>query len=240
MTYDLTRFGQLLKEFDITLDIEQKEKFIRFYEILIEWNSFMNLTAITEFDQVIVKHFVDSLSIVKVLEINNQKILDLGTGAGFPGIPIKILFPDTSIVLVDSLNKRVQFLNHVIEELELGHITAIHGRAEDIARMPEYREQFDLCVSRAVANLATLSEYCIPFVKQKGLFISYKAETADQEISEAEKAIELCGGNLEKKISFLLPNTSYSRNLICIRKISSTKQQYPRKAGLPAKSPIGK
>ena len=238
MNHKLEKFDRSLEEFNIRLNEEQRDQFIRFYELLIEWNSFMNLTAITEFDEVIEKHFLDSLSIVKVKDLTDQSLLDLGTGAGFPGIPIKIVFPNIKITLVDSLNKRVQFLNQVIEDLGLEGIEAVHGRAEDLARKDEYREQYDICVSRAVANLATLSEYCLPFVKCDGSFISYKAEAADKEILEAKKAISLCGGVIEKKESFQLPYTKYGRNLICIQKISKTDKKYPRKAGLPSKEPL--
>lgn len=239
MKYDLKKFDQALDDFKIVLNQKQRDQFIRFYEILLEWNSFMNLTAITEFDEVIEKHFVDSLSIVRVIQMENQKLIDLGTGAGFPGIPIKIAFPETSILLADSLNKRVKFLNHVICELDLKDVAAVHGRAEDLAKMKNHREQYDICVSRAVANLATLSEYCIPFVKQDGYFISYKSETGDKETNEAQSAIEQCGGILDRVDAFQLPGTEYNRKLICIHKIKKTDLKYPRKAGIPAKEPIG-
>ncbi len=234
----MSKLDQALYEVGIVLNKTQKDQFLRFYELLTEWNSFMNLTAITEFDEVIEKHFVDSLSIVKAVDIGQQSMIDLGTGAGFPGIPIHIVYPETSFVLVDSLNKRVKFLNQVIEELKLEKISAIHGRAEDLARDNHYREQFDFCVSRAVANLATLSEYCLPFVKQEGYFISYKAEMTSTELEEAKYAIKECGGVLNKIERFQLPNTDYGRNIVCIQKIQETNPKYPRKAGLPAKEPL--
>lgn len=238
MIYDLSKFDRALDEFGIILNQVQKDQFLQFYELLTEWNSFMNLTAITEFDEVIEKHFVDSLSIVRAVKIEQQTLIDLGTGAGFPGIPLHIVYPETTFVLVDSLNKRVKFLNHVIEELKLKKISAVHGRAEELARDSSYREQFDFCVSRAVANLATLSEYCLPFVKQEGYFISYKAEMAQAELDEAKYAINECGGVLDKIERFPLPNTDYGRNIVCIQKKQKTNLKYPRKAGLPAKEPL--
>lgn len=240
MNDNLDRFDQALSEFQIELSQKQRNQFLQFYEILTEWNSFMNLTAITDFQEVIDKHFIDSLSIVKVIKIDHQKMIDLGTGAGFPGIPLKIVYPDIKITLVDSLNKRVHFLNHVIEELGLKDIDSIHGRAEDIARMINYREQYDLCVSRAVANLSSLCEYCLPFVKQNGFFISYKSENIEMEIKQAKYAINECGGSLENVVPIVLPNTKYGRNIICIKKVKGISKKYPRKAGLPTKEPLNK
>ena len=179
MNYDCTSFIRDLKEFQIEISEEQTKQFLAYYELLTEWNSFMNLTAITEFNEVMKKHFVDSLSLIKAVPDINEKsysLIDVGTGAGFPGIPLKIMFPSIKVVLLDSLNKRISFLNEVIDKLELKDIQAFHGRAEDYAKQKEYRENFDMCVSRAVANLSTLSEYCLPFVKKGGYFISYKSD----------------------------------------------------------------
>lgn len=226
------------KSVNIILDKTQKEQFQRYYELLIEWNSFMNLTAITEYSEVLKKHFFDSLSIVKKIdltEINN--IIDIGTGAGFPGIPLKIAFPHLRVVLLDSLGKRVKFLNHVIEELKLEEIEAIHGRAEDFAKNVKYREQFDLSVSRAVANLASLSEYCIPYTKIGGSFVSYKSVKAEEEIHNAEKAISVLGGKVENICKFELLDTG-ERTLVQIKKIRKTDKKYPRKAGMPSREPI--
>lgn len=223
---------------NIILDKTQKEQFQRYYELLIEWNSFMNLTAITEYSEVLKKHFFDSLSIVKKIdltEINN--IIDIGTGAGFPGIPLKIAFPHLRVVLLDSLGKRVKFLNYVIEELKLEEIEAIHGRAEDFAKNVKYREQFDLSVSRAVANLASLSEYCIPYTKIGGSFVSYKSVKAEEEIHNAEKAISVLGGKVENICKFELLDTG-ERTLVQIKKIRKTDKKYPRKAGMPSREPI--
>lgn len=239
--YDCTSFVENLKEFQIDITKEQINQFIRYYEILMEWNSFMNLTAITDFDEVIKKHFVDSVSLVKALpDIREKKytLIDIGTGAGFPGIPLKIIFPNLKILLLDSLNKRISFLNEVIDKLELAEIDAVHGRAEDYAKKKEFRENFDICVSRAVANLSTLSEYCIPFVKCNGYFISYKSEKISEEFDSADRAIKILGGKYERQVEFYLPDSDIYRNLIVIKKKETTPSKYPRKAGVPSKEPI--
>ncbi|MBE5857030.1 MAG: 16S rRNA (guanine(527)-N(7))-methyltransferase RsmG [Lachnospiraceae bacterium] len=227
-----------LEELNITPTKEQVNRLLRYYELLIEWNEFMNLTAITDYEEVLIKHFVDSATIVKVLSPGKEKIIDVGCGAGFPGLPLKILFPELRMTLLDSLNKRVQFLNEVIKELELTEIEAVHGRAEDFAKNKEYREQYDLCVSRAVANLSTLSEYCLPFVKTGGSFIAYKSEKGSAERDEAENAIKILGGSIVKEVEFVLPTTDNFRIMYQIKKIKETPNKYPRKAGLPAKEPI--
>ena len=225
--------------FGITLSDQQLSQFYTYYELLIEWNEKMNLTAITDFEEVIKKHFLDSLSIGRILKQDSSvSILDIGTGAGFPGIPIKIAFPDTQITLMDSLNKRVNFLNEVICTLGLEKIDAIHGRAEDFAKKGMLREKFDICVSRAVANLATLSEYCLPFVKVGGNFISYKSEKITEEFENAKEAIRVLGGKYSKQVEFNLPFSDIYRNLFMIEKIKNTPGKFPRKAGLPSKEPI--
>ena len=239
MEYQLEKFERGLNELGITLSEEQMQQFLTYYEMLVEKNKVMNLTAITEFDEVVEKHFLDSLSLVKVYDLTKPvRILDMGTGAGFPGIPLKIAFPNLKITLLDSLNKRIQFLNEVICKLELQDIEAVHGRAEDFAKPDQFRERFDLCGSRAVANLATLSEYCIPFVKPGGFFISYKSEKVNVELEEAKKAISVLGGSFQKNIEFLLPHSDITRNFIVIQKKNKTPLKYPRKAGLPSKEPI--
>ena len=197
-----------LEALDIVLDQEQINQFDEYYEILVEWNKVMNLTGITEYQEVVEKHFLDSLSIVKVMDMDQvERVIDVGTGAGFPGIPLKIAFPKLDIVLLDSLNKRIRFLDHVIEELGLEGIRTIHGRAEDFARDGKYRERFDLCVSRAVANLSSLSEYCLPYVKVGGRFVSYKSGDIEEEVNDASKAIALLGGKKERIEKFQLPDT---------------------------------
>lgn len=232
-------FDEKLKELGIELNENMKNQFDRYYELLVEWNKVMNLTGITEYEEVNEKHFVDSLSIVKVIDINKiDNIIDIGTGAGFPGIPLKIAFPHLKVTLLDSLNKRIKFLNAVIDELNLNHIETIHGRAEDYAKKTEYRENYDLCVSRAVANLSTLSEYCVPYVKVGGLFISYKSGDIDEEIVKSKPAIKILGAEIENVIKFKLPGTDIHRSFVKIKKLSTTKKKYPRKAGLPAKEPL--
>ena len=241
--YDWTPFQEALKEWDIFLSEEQIQNFQAYYELLTEWNSFMNLTAVTEFPDVMVKHFLDSLMLVRVLDrktFADKKIslIDVGTGAGFPGIPLKIVFPEWKVCLLDSLNKRVRFLNEVIERLKLTGIRAVHGRAEDFGRNREYRETFDLCVSRAVANLSSLSEYCLPFVKEGGSFISYKSGKVQEEADSAERSVKLLGGRRETICFFRLDGTEMERSLVCIKKIRKTPEKYPRKAGVPAKEPL--
>ena len=195
--YDISKFQSDLQEMDITLTDKQISQFLVYYEMLTEWNQSVNLTAITKYQDVMKKHFIDSLSLVKVYDVKSRSsVIDVGTGAGFPGLALKIAFPEMELTLLDSLNKRIHFLNAVIERLKLFGIKTLHGRAEDYARQDTYREQFDLCVSRAVANLSTLSEYCLPFVKKDGLFISYKSEKIGEEWKAAEKAISLLGGRV--------------------------------------------
>lgn len=228
-----------LNNISIQLDCNKKNQFLRFYEILIEWNQFMNLTSITEYEEVVEKHFVDSLSIIKAVNLNEiKKIIDIGTGAGFPGIPLKIIYPHLKVTLLDSLNKRVNFLKAVIEELGLDDIEIIHGRAEDYAKRKEYREKYDLCVSRAVANLSTLSEYCIPFVSVGGMFISYKSNEIDEELLKSKNAIKCLGGNISNIIRFQLPGTDIGRAFVKVEKIKNTPKKYPRKAGIPGKEPL--
>lgn len=210
-----------------------------YYQMLVEKNKVMNLTAITEFEEVVQKHFIDSLMLLSYADLEGKTLMDVGTGAGFPGIPLKIACPGVEVVLLDSLNKRIQFLNEVTEALSLDQITAIHGRAEDLAKKEEYRETFDYCVSRAVANLSTLSEYAMPFVRTGGTFVSYKSGDVMEERKQAEKAIHILGGEGEKVKSFSLPGSDISRSLVFIKKIRHTPNKYPRKAGLPSREPLG-
>ena len=288
---DNSRFKAGLRKLEIHLEEDQLNQFERYYDILIERNKVMNLTAITDYNEVITKHFLDSLSFVKVFEslqekfktengkkdfeeesesenrkmnsnksfeleseetnfdarsrikfdktcFSGMKMLDLGTGAGFPGIPLKIAFPELEILLVDSLNKRICFLNDVIEDLKLQKISAVHGRAEELGRKIEYREKYDFCVSRAVARLYLLSEYCLPFVSCGGSFISYKSGKAAEEIEEAKFAIGKLGGKYKGMTSFLLPDSEIERNLVVVQKIKSVSREYPRNAGKIAKSPL--
>jgi len=237
--YDIQDFITYLKQLDIELSDKQLKQFIIYYEMLVEWNKAINLTAITDFKDVLVKHFLDSVSLIKAIDINSEmKVIDIGTGAGFPGIPLKIVFPNLKITLLDSLNKRIHFLNEVIETLDLKEIDTVHGRAEDFAKPGKLREQYDVCVSRAVANMTTLSEYCLPFVKIDGFFISYKSEKIVEEMKNAEKGIKILGGKIENQIEFNLPGYDIYRNFVLVQKKKSTPKIYPRKAGLPSKEPL--
>lgn len=239
LNYDTTQFVKDLSELNVTLTDMQIEQFLLYYEMLAEWNRVMNLTAITEYGEVMKKHFVDSISLVKAYDVTqNVKVIDVGTGAGFPGLALKIAFPNLKVTLLDSLNKRIQFLDAVIEKLGVKDVETIHGRAEDLAKPGRLREQYDLCVSRAVANLATLSEYCLPFVKVGGQFISYKSEKILEETDAAEKAISLLGGEVKGQVEFKLPDSDIYRNLFVIDKIKETPGKFPRKAGMPVKEPI--
>ena len=213
---------------------------ITYYEMLVEKNKVMNLTAITEFEEVLDKHFLDSISLAQYVDLTKPvSVIDLGTGAGFPGMPLKIMFPDLKITLADSLNKRILFLDEVISELGLTDIQTVHARAEDLAHDPNYREQYDYCVSRAVANLSSLSEYCLPFVRIGGSFISYKSGEIEEELAAAKKAIFLLGGQFDRVIPFQLEGTDLNRSFVVIRKEKKTAKTYPRKSGMPTKKPLG-
>ena len=230
---------QKLGELGIKQDQNQLERFHKFYQLLIEWNKVMNLTGITEYEDVVEKHFEDSLSIIKAIDLSGiHTVIDVGTGAGFPGIPLKIAFPHLRVVLLDSLNKRIKFLDEVISQLGLTEIRTIHGRAEEYARKEEYREQFDLCVSRAVANLSTLSEYCLPYIQVGGIFIPYKSGEIDDEVEQSKKAVRILGGNIKDVMKFELPGTDIHRSFVLIHKEQHTQKKYPRKAGIPAKEPL--
>lgn len=237
MKYDFTKFRNSMNSIGIELTDPQLNAFETYYDMLIDRNKVMNLTAITEFDEVMDKHFLDSVYLFRSIELKaDYKLIDIGTGAGFPGIPLKIVFPELKITLLDSLNKRVGFLNDVIDELNLNDIEAIHGRAEDIARDKVYRASYDIAVSRAVANLSTLSEYCLPFVKIGGKFVSYKSGDCADEVDNAKAAIHLLGGKINKIDEFSYSNNS--RSFIVIDKVMNTSNKYPRKAGLPSKKPL--
>ena len=240
--FHVKHFQAQLHELGIEITDEQLKKFYLYYRELVKWNTVINLTAITELPDVLEKHFLDSLSIVKVIpkeKLNaGISLIDIGTGAGFPGIPLAIVFQKTKVVLMDSLNKRLNFLNRMIEELHLENARTVHARAEDLARQKNYREKFDVVCSRAVASLNVLSEYCIPFAGTGGEFVAYKSENADEEIRKAGRAVKVLGGEFRTAEKFLLPDTDYERVLICITKKKPTPPAYPRKAGTPSKDPI--
>ena len=219
----------------------QLAQFEQYYDRLIEKNKVMNLTAITEREDVILKHFIDSLALARYVKLweKEYKIIDVGTGAGFPGIPLKIAFPNLQVTLFDSLNKRIKFLQEMIDTLKLKEITAVHGRAEEGARDKNMREKYDFAVSRAVANMAVLSEYCIPFVKVGGYFIPYKTGTVEEEITQGKKAIQILGGKIEKIEKLMLPDSDISRSFVFIKKEKQTPKAYPRKAGTASKQPLG-
>lgn len=225
------------KNLNIEFHVEQKEKFYLYMQLLLEWNEKINLTAIVEPKEIILKHFIDSITISKYIK-ENSYLSDVGTGAGFPGIPLKILREDVNIVLVDSLNKRINFLNEVIEKLKLSNIKTVHARAEDIGKNKEYREKFDVVTSRAVANLSTLSEYLMPLAKVNGKCLAMKGPGVQEEIENAKKAINVLGGTIENVFEFKLPNSDIERTIVEINKIKNTDKKYPRKAGIPSKEPL--
>ncbi len=229
-----------LKEWNIDLNDMKLKQLEKYYEMLIEKNKVMNLTAITEYEDVLKKHFLDSLALNQIIKLKGKKIkvLDMGTGAGFPGIPLKIAFPELEITLMDSLNKRIVFLQEVISELGLTGIVAVHGRAEEAALKVEYREKFDFCVSRAVARLVSLTEFCLPFVKQGGHFIPYKSGEIEEELQEAKFAIRELGGEYRETYKYQLPNSDIDRTLIKIEKVKQTPKKYPRAGGKPLKQPL--
>lgn len=235
------KFKQIMKEYadeiGIMLDEKQINQFYRYQQLLLEWNEKINLTAITEQQEIILKHFIDSLTIAKYIE-KNTKLIDVGTGAGFPGIPLKIIREDIEIVLLDSLNKRINFLKEVIHDLGLSKIQTVHSRVEDFGKNGEYRESFDYATSRAVANLSTLAEYLLPLVKLEGYCICMKGHLIEEEIKQSQKAIFVLGGKIKLMDEFRLPKSDMDRNVILIQKEKQTPKKYPRKAGMPSKEPI--
>lgn len=240
--FHVKHFPELLQQWNLNITDEQEKLLYLFYQNLTQWNKVMNLTAITEPGDVLVKHYLDSFSLVTVFPLEQLekgiRIMDVGTGAGFPGMPLAILFPKSKFVLMDSLNKRISFLEDTIQKLKLQNVSAIHARAEELGRNNAYREKFDLVCSRAVADLRILNEYCLPFVKPGGSFVSYKTENAAQEIDQASASAKILGGRIKEKKELTLPGTDYQRILVLIEKEKCTPRKYPRKAGIPAKEPL--
>lgn len=222
---------------DINLDNEICNKLYNYMNLLLEWNEKINLTAITDEKEIILKHFIDSFTINKFIN-SGDRMLDIGTGAGFPGLPIKIIRPEVDVFLMDSLNKRINFLNEVIELLQLKNIEAFHSRAEEMAKNNKFREKFDVVTSRAVAKLNILLEYMLPYTKIDGKCLCMKGPNIEEEIKEAEKALKILGGEIEKIEKIILPDSNIERNIIIIRKKSATPLKYPRKAGMPTKEPL--
>lgn len=225
------------QKIDINLTNKQLNEFYTYMNLLIEWNKNINLTAITEPEEIIKKHFIDSLTISKNIK-KDSSIIDVGTGAGFPGIPLKIVREDINVVLLDALNKRLNFLNEVIKENKLENIETVHFRAEEIGKNKKYREKYDIATSRAVAQLNILAEYLLPLVKVGGKCICMKGSNVEEELKNSKKAINLLGGEIEKIEEFILPDSDIKRNVIIIKKVNSTPAKYPRKPGTPAKEPI--
>ena len=227
-----------LAQWNISITERQMKDFSRYFELLSSWNKVMNLTAVTERNEVILKHFADSVALLRFYSLSHKEVIDLGTGAGFPGIPLKIVCPEIRLTLADSLQKRLRFLDTVIQELSLQEVSLVHGRAEDLGRNPDLRDRFDFCVSRAVANLSTLSEYCLPFVKPQGFFVAYKSEKTEEEIQAAHNAIQMLHGKHDHTEEYCLPGTDIVRTLVFIEKTDFTPKQFPRKAGKPSKDPL--
>ena len=239
MTFDISNLRIALESMGFHLYDDEYDKFFTYCMMLLEKNKVMNLTAITDIEEIIIKHFVDSVMLHKAIDPKTvNTVIDVGTGAGFPGIPLKIVYENLNMILLDSLSKRLEFLDEVIDELHLSGIETVHARAEDAGQAEVLREKFDISLSRAVANLSTLSELCLPFVRVGGHFVAYKAGDVEKEVDEARNAIELLGGGNIEIIKFTLPKSDLERTLVKIEKINKTPSKYPRKAGRPSKEPL--
>ena len=234
----ILKFKEEAEKNEITdIDNEKIKQLYDYMKNILKWNEVINLTAIKDENEFIMKHFIDSLTILKYIN-ENSKMIDIGTGAGFPGMPVKIVKPNLDITLVDSVNKKINVLKDIAEKMSIQKINLIHSRIEDIANQKEYREQFDYVVSRAVANLTVLSEYCLPYVKEDGYFLPYKSGDIKEEATNSKKAVKILGGSIEDIISFEIPDTDMARTILKIHKTKATPKRFPRKAGLPTKEPI--
>ena len=235
----MEKLARALELFGVSCQKDTLEKFQRYMELVLNWNKRVNLTSIIDKENFETKHFIDSVAICGFSQIQKmKKIIDVGTGAGFPGIPLAIIYPEKEFLLIDSLNKRIKIIDEISREIGLSNVAFLHGRAEDLAQKKEYREQFDLCVSRAVANLAVLSEYCLPFVKVGGWFAAYKSEGIEKEQEASLNAIRQLGGHLEESQSIHIEGFGLDHKILMIKKIKMTLSKYPRKAGTPAKDPL--
>jgi len=236
---NIETFTSALKEKGISLNQKQLDQFDLYFQLLVEWNEKMNLTAITEKEEVYLKHFFDSISASFFFDFSKEySVVDVGAGAGFPSIPIKICFPQLKVTIVDSLNKRINFLHHLAEQLKLEQVSFFHSRAEDFGQNKEHREQYDVAIARAVARLNVLSELCLPLVKKNGYFVGMKGMKGEDELTEAQKAIQILGAKIEKVHTFQLPEEESERNIIVLHKLKETPKKYPRKAGVPNKQPL--
>ena len=229
---------KMAEQLEINLTSDMLSKFEIFYNMLLETNKTMNLTAITEMHEVVLKHFIDSIALLNYIELSNKTVIDVGTGAGFPGIPLAILFPDTKFVLMDSLQKRLKFIDSVVDTCDMKNVSTIHGRAEDLGHVVNYREKFDICVSRAVAALPVLLELCSPFVKVNGLFVSYKSELLKEELQQSEKALSILRCELMKQYDYTIPDSDFYRVYAVFKKNGALQKKYPRQAGKPKKNPL--
>ena len=229
---------KMAEQLEINLTSDMLSKFEIFYNMLLETNKTMNLTAITEMHEVVLKHFIDSVALLNYIELSNKTVIDVGTGAGFPGIPLAILFPNTKFVLMDSLQKRLKFIDSVVDACDMKNVSTIHGRAEDLGHDVNYREKFDICVSRAVAALPVLLELCSPFVKVNGLFVSYKSELLKEELQQSEKALSILRCELMKQYDYTIPDSDFYRVYAVFKKNGALQKKYPRQAGKPKKNPL--
>nr|WP_139990847.1 16S rRNA (guanine(527)-N(7))-methyltransferase RsmG [Paenibacillus paridis] len=235
----LVWFTKKMEESGIPLSPVQLEQFEQYYRLLVEWNEKMNLTGITERDAVYEKHFYDSVSLSFYTDLKSvRKLADIGSGAGFPSIPLKICFPHLQVMIVDSLNKRIQFLTHLTEQLGLDQVSCLHGRAEDLAQLPQHRDRYDLVTARAVARLNVLNEFCLPFVRKGGLFAAMKGSQSDEEVKEASFSLRELRGKIKSQHQLSLPNEQSERHIVLIEKFEATPRKYPRKAGTPLKQPL--